>query len=453
MANQISKPSSLFPCDQCTKNFLTAESLKSHQQRKHSGIDEKHELSDDNEKDKGKEKDSCIPERRGSLEDIPSNNANLTVSAVQKQTDNPENEISKLNNNNNDTETNANCIACSQKTKIRSASIAIQCEVDNIGSHASEASHGESKTVNDTEIDGSVEEQSEKQCKELAQSAHQTINELKKEIVELKNSLEAKTCTEAPSEHFVKTTDANSGNTNDKIEVIEQKFNAFETMYMESQHQFIESFRNLDERQKTYMDNIQETIKDIVEKSLGQQDIVTIDKDEKSDNPYIEKKGSNGIEIENAHVKDTAVDNEQRYEEEGKELPKVTPSRLDQNITIDSSSQSEADPSEFICQAEVHAVSQSELEDYSQSDKKSTKKKFRKSEDSKISKDIALNELEQRLRQFGVDADSIGLNTPRSCEVNQEIADEREEIKKVCLIYPINIQKKYIPMNFLFIGP
>lgn len=50
VSNRNSTPSSLYPCDQCTKNFLTSESLKSHQQRKHSIIEEKHELSDDNEK-------------------------------------------------------------------------------------------------------------------------------------------------------------------------------------------------------------------------------------------------------------------------------------------------------------------------------------------------------------------------------------------------------------------
>lgn len=105
------KPVSLYPCDQCTKNFLTAESLKSHQQRKHSAIEEKHELSDDNEKGDNKTGKTVIVEGEKSHQDTPL----------------LEHEILQSNNN-NENESSAKCEACSQKKKINSLSVAVQCD-------------------------------------------------------------------------------------------------------------------------------------------------------------------------------------------------------------------------------------------------------------------------------------------------------------------------------------
>lgn len=104
---QIHKPVSLYPCDQCTKNFLTADSLKSHQQRKHSAIEEKHELSDDNEK--------------GDL-----NAAIVENEESHEKTTLLEHDASQSNNN-NESESSTNCEACSRRKKINSSSVAIQC--------------------------------------------------------------------------------------------------------------------------------------------------------------------------------------------------------------------------------------------------------------------------------------------------------------------------------------
>lgn len=111
---QTSKPVSLYPCDQCTKNFLTADSLKSHQQRKHSAIEEKHELSDDNEKGAINGGKTAIVEGGKSQQDA-------TIS---------DHEILQSNNN-NENESIANCEACSQKKKVNSSSVAIQCDAEN----------------------------------------------------------------------------------------------------------------------------------------------------------------------------------------------------------------------------------------------------------------------------------------------------------------------------------
>lgn len=123
------KPSALFPCDKCTKNFVTPESLKSHQQRKHHLIAEKHESSDDNEKDSD-------PNhlRSPQDEDLQNRAEDLPMPSAEIESAKSNGENSALNNNNNDNESNANCTVCFQKTQINSSSIAIQCEVTNIES-------------------------------------------------------------------------------------------------------------------------------------------------------------------------------------------------------------------------------------------------------------------------------------------------------------------------------
>lgn len=112
-------------------------------------------------------------------------------------------------NNNNENESNENCTVCSQKTKINSSSVAIQVDApqqnDNDLKMNGTANDGEQlyfyiisyyykKAYNyftDTLPDSS--ENALKMDNALIQNAYETINELKKEIVELRNSFETKT--------------------------------------------------------------------------------------------------------------------------------------------------------------------------------------------------------------------------------------------------------------------
>lgn len=255
---------------------------------------------------------------------------------------------------------------------------------------------------------------------ESGQNAYQTIIELKKEIMDLKCSLEIKKSAESTTD-IIASEDLKLIRTQDKIDVIEQKFNAFETMYMESQHQFIESFRNLDEQQKLYMDNIQETIKEIVGKSLGEHDKISIDKEPNEAYESADQNEFNELHGSKMHdTIDAKFETEQSLEKQHSELDRRTFSA--------SSSQTEDGETKVICKVDINTVPHSQLK---QKETKCTKKKT-KAQIKKITKDMALNEFEQRLRQFGVDADSAGLTTPRSSEVNQDLAEEREEIKKVC---------------------
>lgn len=272
----------------------------------------------------------------------------------------------------------------------------------------------------------SVPEKERKIENDSIEKAHQTIIELKKEIEDLKNSLDMKVDSEKSAEFLDITKDTNL-QTNDKIDVIERKFNAFETMYMESQDKFIESFRNLDERQKVYMDNIQETIKEIVEKSLGHHDETTAEE-------MVETVGNND-EYENEMEILSNDGNVPQPKSANEQLSQLKPCSPNLIVSTDSSSQSdgEGEETKMICQVEVHTVSSAETHLSHQEVGEPNAIKNTKTR-NRMFKDMAVNEFEQRLHQLGVEADSTGLTTPRSCEVYQELAEEREEMKKVCSI-------------------
>lgn len=143
----VKGPSSLYPCDQCTKNFLTLDSLKSHQQRKHTVIGEKHELSDDNEKENG------VDGKHVSPKESP-NKLKISMQSDFKipQKNNPPSN----NNNNNDFEPNAetNCMVCSKKARTNLSSIAIQCEVSTFSNKNSE-----SQNIQQVQVDTKTEKE------------------------------------------------------------------------------------------------------------------------------------------------------------------------------------------------------------------------------------------------------------------------------------------------------
>lgn len=269
----------------------------------------------------------------------------------------------------------------------------------------------------------------------MIETAHQTINELKKEIEDLKNSLDMKAYSEKSTEFLDITKDTSAVQTNDKIDVIERKFNAFETMYMESQDKFIESFRSIDERQRVYMDNIQETIKEIVEKSLGHHDNIATE--DASQTVEMNKSNENN-EMEVL----PKIDNVSQPNTGNGELAQL-PKSCSPNLSTDSFSQSdgEGEETKLVCQVDVHTVSSAETNIHEQEVEEPISKPNTKTR-NRAFKDKALNEFEQRLHQLGVEADSTGLSTPRSCEVYQDLAEEREEMKKVSLTSTIDLKLK-----------
>lgn len=450
------KSTSLFSCNQCTKNFLTADSLKSHQQRKHSVFGEKHELSDENEKDIST-KSTALEETSGKVQlngtvevkeaskDVPGGDDSMTTEkenvANSIKPNEPHEEAPEQNdhkseepvetpvldsNDNNRQNDSSECSACVQRALAKPSHIGIQC--DDLVIH-------ENHINDNNEPTQSAMPQLEN---DLIQTAYVTINELRNDILELRNALEYQATDAVNPDIQGKKSHRDEhklDETNEKIDVIEQKFNAFESKFMESQHQFIESFRNLDEQQKSYMNNIQATIKEIVEKSLTVQhsnvedERVEIELDlNKEDREPMEKSQEN---VENKPAEP---------EKKTPQKPEVKPRTVLQKQYDCSTSESDCENGEVVCRVDVHTV------DSDQSDgsrKNGDSKKNHVGDDEVASpKDEArqdvLNELEQRLRHIGVDADSTGLSTPRSEKAQQNLTVDREDMVKVG--YPFNFK-------------
>lgn len=440
------KSQTLFSCDQCTKNFLSVDSLKSHQQRKHSVIEEKHESSDDNEK--GKANSSTLPtqipvqslldasnqsvEPANVLKETPeaiaedgakqniqtavSSDRNVTnVAPNVRDSDNAANPIgpdatqliegNRSNNERNledtvksniaDTTENDNkvpsneCAVCLQRASLSSSNIEVQCDESAVQTNSNVMSGLES---------------------DLIQTAYETINELKHDILELRRALsgQATTATNADSQGIKMTDDGKLYETNEKIDVIEQKFNAFESKFMQSQNHFIESFRSLDEQQKSYMTNIQETIREIVEKSLTEQH-TSVDDTSANKLPESQKHSREPVEMKPAQSK-----------------PEVKPRTTLQINPVSTTSESDSDNGEVVCRVDIHAVDSDQLNGKGK-ESKSIEDGVRRTDPRKG----VINELEQRLRQIGVDADSTGLSTPRSEQAQQNLSGDREEMVKV----------------------
>lgn len=432
-------PSALYSCDQCTKNFLSFDSLKSHQQRKHTAISEKHELSDDNEKQ------NDYINRISFVQEANLNKVDVISSAkevLQSNANNKSYEIDNISNN--------NCTICSQKMKINSTSIATQYEESihlKTSSEIHDGFHDHEKTnintkrntmkSNERDFESNKTEKNVKTLEtESIQRAYETISELKKEIIDLKNSLEAKTSVEDHhiiSEHAVSSQLTNLEETNDKIDIIEQKFNAFEIMYTESQHQFIESFRNLDERQKIYMDNIQGTIKEIVEKSLkvdtaaaNTNNETNYQNNSESETEQAEVKSANQkFDGANEKVKSSFMNSEQE------DCVQIPHEEYEQSVIHDTTSYTE-DGTKLLFQAEIHAISQNESKENDQHNVETVREKTKLSQ-KQTNEGIIIYGFERRLRQFGVEANSTSLSTPRFCRINEKLIEGREEMKEVSL--------------------
>lgn len=456
-ADKIAKTNALFSCDQCTKNFLSADSLKSHRQRKHSVVEEKHESSDDNEKGKANdsnartkntvqcqsdaakqsdrpvdvmtefskanagddteqnipnaavlsEKDASNDKDSGSVgesnspEEGKSNEGN-NQNNDEKSNDPIESTTSDMLANNNEAPSNK-CAACLQRGLPSSANIGVQC--DDFAARTN--NNGMSGLESD-----------------LIQTAYETISELKNDILELRSALAGQATNSELQGIKMPTAEGKLYDTNEKIDVIEQKFNAFENKFMQSQHEFIESFRSLDEQQRSYMTNMQATIKEIVEKSLTEQ------------HSTVDTAASQRLDTERSHPRrndplqpapnqaqsmDTTQGNVETKSAQSK--PEAKPRTVLQKQPVSSSSESDSDNGEVVCRVDIHAAD-SDCSD----DKGKGGADISKRTDPR--KDV-ISELEQRLRQIGVDADSTGLSTPRSEQAQHNLSDDREEMVKV----------------------
>lgn len=251
-----------------------------------------------------------------------------------------------------------------------------------------------------------------KSKKELANEMYeQTIDQLKTEIAGLRKALEVQSNQETKQPEREESVPLAS----DKIDEIQQKFSAFEMMYIQSQQEFVTTFKNLDERQKDYMNNIQDTIKGIVEQSLGRYDRWSSTA-KSVEVPELEGMGSNQASEQNRDSDSDIVQMHNADETNEESGSANSSSKLVTNHAKDDT---------------IHYPTVRSGDDVDNISDDAPKPARRKKKKKRVSKDTAILEFEQRLHQYGVDVNSTGLTTPRSITVAKEILNEREEIKKV----------------------
>lgn len=389
--------STLFRCEQCTKNFLSEELLRAHTNRKHNARecpDQQHEKLQ-SELKQLKEKMNAAEKEIFQIDSSNDNNESAATMTKAKS----ESVLAAQ----------TVCSTCSKKSETVVSSVAVQCEDEKTleqvqPSNAVDVSHVEAQQIpnkpNEIPVESAITS--------APSNAHeQTIAELKAEVTELQNALRKKFVEEQVANE--RETSENMVSASDKIVVIEQRFTEFETKYEQSQHEFIESFRNLDERiNKNYINDIHDTIKEIVEKSLGRYDTP-------AGNAAPTTTMATTAQVHENGTNDTVVVAEAR--------PASRTEKVDPKMElIDDDQSSESMSTGDDASAEKPAI---EIQ------KASPRPEVRpKSAARRPSKADAVNEFESRLHQIGVDTNVPGLSTPHTAEVAKELAEERAEIKK-----------------------
>lgn len=384
----LASTSTLHACEHCTKNFLSEDLLRAHNIRKHIGKE-------------------CPEQQHEKLQS--------ELKQLKEKMNAAEKEILQINSNNNNNEipttktseaTETMCSVCSKKSEMAVSSVAVQCDDEETIEKLQptdaiaivEAEKFQNKP-NETPVESEIISAS-------TSNQEQTINELKSEVAELQSALRKKFVEEQVANE--RDTILSNTSASDKIDVIQQRFTAFETMYVQSQHEFIESFRNLDERQKNYMNDIQDTIKGIVEKSLGCYGTpVAVENQVKTTTLLVPSKAT--IETVNAVMVQSTEPTETNESE--------TKFRDDCNES--SESLTSGDESSINKTAIGLVRNASPILEVRPS-----------SSIRPPSKKDAVNEFENRLHQIGVDTNMSGLSTPHTAEVARELAEERAEIKK-----------------------
>lgn len=356
------------------------------------------------------------------------------LKALKEKMNVAEREIVQISNNNmNFDPTNSSCVACAKRTDISFNSVAIQCD-DGKGNGTTndpeEASINNDSERNAASTEDANEQQTESTVEEVTVIKEaDTIASLRAELQELKSSLvdKAKEQPETPKTKSPGLEPKASTETNEKISEIQQKFTDFEAMYAQSQNQFIETFKSLDEQQKNYIHNIQDSIKEIVEKSLVQYGS-TLQLNAEPKPLEAKQVGSKPMEAIRKPVEAKPVGNKQtEAKAKPAEAKPVLPVEAKVEI-VNSATSAESFSSEY---SSTEEGEEDEEEAVIAPVKTKSIPNARSKPPSVVpSKEDVVREFEQRLEQLGVDSNASGLSSPLRCEVNKEIAEERKEIKR-----------------------
>lgn len=233
------------------------------------------------------------------------------------------------------------------------------------------------------------------------------ITELKQEIADLKMELSNRSAAKETDETIEIPQQMNSTEleqTNVKIDVIQQRFVEFETMYLQSQQEFIVNFRNLDERQKTYINDIEVTIKDIIERSLSSVSRSNLALDAVNDSNLPE-------------IKEPELNEEHRSTEGPVQVDAIGTASSEYSLTDYSVNENEDEI--------VYPIPASN--DQVQKPVVPIPHKRRQ----RINRSVAVQELHRRLTELGVSSDVVGVSARKVIDVSKELSADREVVKRV----------------------
>lgn len=202
-----------------------------------------------------------------------------------------------------------------------------------------------------------------------------------------------------------------------KIDVIQQKFLQFENMYFQSQQEFIANFRNLDERQKMYMSDIELTIKDIIGKSLSAASRSNLTIDVVGDTNLSDLKQDNVPEVHDENENQAEVERE-----------KIAKDQEDDGDRANTSS--EYSLTDYSVEHEnddeiIYPIQTSDEQEQKEMIPVPQKRKLR------INRSVAVEELGRRLTEVGVNPSAIGLSTRKTKQIAKELSEDRDIVKKV----------------------
>lgn len=238
------------------------------------------------------------------------------------------------------------------------------------------------------------------------------ITELKQEIANLKLELLKQSTSKVSEQEIIKTPKQTPQTveleqTNVKIDVIQQKFAEFETMYVQSQQEFITNFRSLDERQKTYINDFEMTIKDIIERSLNRVSRSNLALNEESEPNLPAIKGTD--------------DGRQSVEE-------IVEQPSDGGVESASSEYSLTDYSLRENEDEIVYPIQEPNEQAPVPQKRRLK----------INRAVAEEVLYRRLAEVGIDSNAVAVSTKKFNRILKELSEDREVVKKVSSFFLVH---------------
>lgn len=237
------------------------------------------------------------------------------------------------------------------------------------------------------------------------------ITELKQEIANLKSELSNQSTAknpEARTESPLPTNNTDLEQTNSKIDVIQQRFAKFETMYMQSQQEFIASFQNLDERQKVYINDIELTVKDIIERSFSSisRSSLALDAVSEPNLPVI---------------KEAEPFEEQLHAESPKQGDGVGSGSSEYSLTDYSVNENDDEI--------VYPIAETGAEAEKSDGLVPLKRRMR------INRSVAVEELQRRLAEFGVNPSALGVSTRKMAEIAKELGEDREVVKQASAFF------------------